>query len=342
MRPGVHRARYPRACHQRQRLMLQVSCFSCRRILPDLVSCELQKYTGFELDKVKNIGWIGTGVMGGPMCGHLLAAGYTVAVFSRTKEKATDLIENGATWCTSPADVAGQSDVVFTMVGTPAEVRQVYFSAEGIFGGLNKASTIVDMSTTAPSLSLEIADEANQLGANAVDAPVSGGDIGARDATLSIMAGGKESVVNEVRPLLDCMGKSITYMGPAGSGQHTKLCNQLVVAGTMIGVCEALLYASKAGLDCHQLIAAIRPGAAACWTLDNLAPRIIKGDDAPGFMVDHFLKDLGIAVQEAEAMQLDLPGLKLARDLYLETQKIGHGQSGTQALIHALKKLNKS
>jgi len=219
---------------------------------------------------------------------------------------------------------------------------QVYFSAEGIFSRLNKASTIVDMSTTAPSLSLEIADAANQQGAHAVDAPVSGGDIGARDASLSIMAGGKESVVNEVRPLLDCMGKSITYMGPSGSGQHTKLCNQLVVAGTMIGVCEALLYASKAGLDCNQLIVAIRPGAAACWTLDNLAPRIIKGDDAPGFMVDHFLKDLGIAVQESQALQLDLPGLKLAHELYLETQKIGHGQSGTQALIHALKKLSKS
>jgi len=291
------------------------------------------------LNKAKTIGWIGTGVMGGAMCGHLLAAGHTVSVFSRTREKATDLVQKGATWCASPAAVAAQSGIVFTMVGTPAEVRQVYFSADGIFDGLNKASTMVDMSTTAPSLSLEIAETASQSGSYAVDAPVSGGDIGARDATLSIMAGGKESVVNEVRPLLDCMGKSITYMGPAGSGQHAKLCNQLVVAGTMIGVCEALLYASKAGLDCNQLIAAIRPGAAGCWTLDNLAPRIIKGDDAPGFMVNHFLKDLGIAVQEARALQLDLPGLKLAHKLYLETQKIGHGQSGTQALIHALNEL---
>ncbi len=291
------------------------------------------------MNKAKTIGWIGTGVMGGAMCGHLLAAGHTVSVFSRTREKATDLVQKGATWCASPAAVAAQSGIVFTMVGTPAEVRQVYFSADGIFDGLNKASTMVDMSTTAPSLSLEIAETASQSGSYAVDAPVSGGDIGARDATLSIMAGGKESVVNEVRPLLDCMGKSITYMGPAGSGQHAKLCNQLVVAGTMIGVCEALLYASKAGLDCNQLIAAIRPGAAGCWTLDNLAPRIIKGDDAPGFMVNHFLKDLGIAVQEARALQLDLPGLKLAHKLYLETQKIGHGQSGTQALIHALNEL---
>lgn len=291
------------------------------------------------MNKTKTIGWIGTGVMGGPMCGHLLAAGHAVSVFSRTREKAAGLIQKGATWCASPAAVAAQSDIIFTMVGTPAEVREVYFSAEGIFNGLNKGSTMVDMSTTAPSLSREIAESANQSGSYAVDAPVSGGDIGARDASLSIMAGGKESVVNAVRPLLDCLGRSITYMGSAGSGQHTKLCNQLVVAGTMIGVCEALLYASKAGLDCNQLIAAIRPGAAGCWTLDNLAPRIIKGDDAPGFMVDHFLKDLGIAVQEARALQLDLPGLKLAHELYLETQRIGHGQSGTQALIHALKKL---
>lgn len=286
------------------------------------------------------IGWIGTGVMGEPMCGHLLTAGYAISVFSRTQEKTSELVEKGACWCASPALVAAQSDAVFTMVGSPDEVREVYFSAEGVFAGLKKGATVVDMSTTAPSLSLEIADKAHRQGAYAVDAPVSGGDIGARDGSLSIMAGGGESIVNQLQPLFGCLGKSVIYMGPAGSGQHTKLCNQLVVAGTMIGVCEALLFGSKAGLDCNQLVAAIRPGAAGCWALDNLAPRIIKGDDAPGFMVDHFLKDLGIALQEAEALQLNLPGLKLAHDLYLETQTIGHGQSGTQALIHALKQIS--
>jgi 3-hydroxyisobutyrate dehydrogenase len=293
------------------------------------------------LDVQKKIGWVGVGVMGEPMCGHLLVEGYAVNVFSRTQEKATGLLQKGAFWCGSAAEVAARSDIIFTMVGSPDEVREVYFSAEGVFNGIKSGSTVVDMSTTAPSLSLEIAEKARQLGVQAVDAPVSGGDVGARDGTLSIMAGGEEPVVNEVRPLFDCLGKSIIYMGSAGSGQHTKLCNQLVVAGTMIGVCEALLYASKSGLDCNQLIAAIRPGAAGCWTLDNLAPRIVKGDDAPGFMVDHFIKDLGIAVKEAEALQLDLPGLKLAHDLYTETQKIGHGQSGTQALIHALESMNR-
>lgn len=288
----------------------------------------------------KKIGWIGAGVMGKSMCGHLLAAGYDVCVFSRTRGKTTGLIQKGATWCASAAEVAARSDIVFTMVGTPDEVRDVYFSAEGLFSGLEHGSTVVDMSTTAPSLSLEIAEKAQLIGVHAVDAPVSGGDVGARNGSLSIMAGGEESIVDKVRPLFDCMGESVIYMGPAGSGQHTKLCNQLVVAGTMIGVCEALLYAGKSGLDCGQLVAAIRSGAAGCWTLDNLAPRIIKGDDAPGFMVDHFIKDLGIAVKEAQALQLDLPGLKLAHNLYLETQKTGHGKSGTQALIHALENMN--
>ena len=274
------------------------------------------------------------------MCGHLLAAGYTVYVYSRTREKADGLLQNGDTWCDSPAEVAARSDVVFTMVGTPDEVRDVYFSAEGVFAGIKQGSIVIDMSTTAPSLSLEIAEMAQSRGVRAIDAPVSGGDVGARNASLSIMVGGEESVHNQVRSLFECMGKSVNYMGPAGSGQHTKLCNQLVVAGTMLGVCEALLYANKSGLDCTQLVAAIRPGAAGCWTLDNLAPRIINGDDAPGFMVDHFIKDLGIAVKQAEALRLDLPGLRLAHELYLETQKMGHGKSGTQALIHALENMN--
>jgi 3-hydroxyisobutyrate dehydrogenase len=289
------------------------------------------------LDKIEKIGWIGTGVMGEPMCGHLMDVGYGVSVHSRTLEKARNLIQEGAVWCESPAEVAQQSDFIFTMVGSPAEVREVYFSDRGVFQGLRSGSVVIDMSTTAPSLSCEIANHASKVGAQAIDAPVSGGDVGAREASLSIMAGGDESAVESVRPFFDCMGKSVAYMGLAGSGQHTKLCNQLVVAGSMIGVCEALIYASKAGINCNQLVAAIRPGAAGCWTLDNLAPRIIKGDDAPGFMVDHFIKDLGIAVKEAEVLGLSLPGLMLAHQLYIETQKIGHGKSGTQALIHSIR-----
>jgi 3-hydroxyisobutyrate dehydrogenase len=294
------------------------------------------------LNKTMKIGWIGTGVMGEPMCDHLIDAGHSVTVYTRSREKAKKLEQKGAAWCEVASDVAKQSDFIFTMVGSPAEVRDVYFSEHGILQGLRPGSIVVDMSTTAPSLSCEIASHARKIGAQAVDAPVSGGDIGAKDATLSIMAGGDVSAVDAVRPLFDCMGKSVVYMGSAGSGQHTKLCNQLVVAGTMIGVCESLIYANKSGLDCNQLIAAIRPGAAGCWVLDNLAPRIIESDDTPGFMVDHFIKDLGIAVKEAEVLELNLPGLKLAHRLYIETQKMGHGQSGTQALIHAIRNLSQS
>lgn len=279
--------------------------------------------------------------MGEPMCRHLLVAGHRVRVFSRTQDKTTGLVQNGALWCDSPAEVAQASDIVFTMVGIPEEVRSVYFAEDGVFEGISNGNTVVDMSTTSPSLSVEIASRAGQRGVHAVDAPVSGGDVGARNATLSIMAGGEEAIVNDLRPLFDCFGKSVMYMGAAGNGQHTKMCNQLVVAGTMIGVCEALLYADVSGLDSNQLVLAIRRGAAGCWTLDNLAPRIIKGDDAPGFMVNHFIKDLGIAVAEAEAMQLDLPGLKLAHALYQKTQEIGHGKSGTQALIHAIRALSR-
>ena len=282
------------------------------------------------------IGWIGTGVMGAPMCGHLIAAGYTASVHSRTRSKAEPLIAQGAVWCDTPAAVAERSDVVFTMVGHSSEVHDVYFAQRGIFAGLQPAAVVVDMGTTPPSLTAAIASHAVSMGARAIDAPVSGGDIGARNGTLSIMAGGEEQIVEQVRPLFDCMASTVAWMGEAGSGQHTKMANQLTVAGTMIGVCEALVYAGRAGVDLEKLVAVISKGAAGCWTLDNLAPRIIKGDDAPGFMVDHFVKDLGIALNECEQMGITLPGLQLANRLYKQLQTIGHGQSGTQALIHAI------
>ena len=287
----------------------------------------------------QTIGWIGTGTMGLPMCGHLLSAGYSLAVNSRTRSKAERLLSQGAQWCETPAEVARRSTTIFTMVGKPEEVSAVYFSDDGIFSGLQADTVVVDMGTTPPSMSAEIANRATELNAHAVDAPVSGGDVGARNATLSIMVGGDEAVVESVRPMFECMAKSIAVMGGPGSGQHTKMANQLTVAGTMIGVCEALVYSAKAGLELDRLVAAISQGAAGCWTLDNLAPRIIQGDDAPGFMVDHFVKDLGIALAESEQMGLKLPGLDLAGRLYQQLQQLGHGQSGTQALVHAIKSL---
>ncbi len=283
-------------------------------------------------------GWIGLGLMGEPMCQHLVTAGYPMAVFTRSKDKASSVVGNGAIWCESPAEVANCSSVIFTMVGSEQDVRNVYFSAEGLFAKDLNDKLFIDMGTTAPALTKELAGYAKEHGAQFIDAPVSGGDVGARNATLSIMVGGDDSAIKNVTGLFEHLGNA-TIMGESGSGQHTKMCNQIVVAGTMIGVCEALLYARKAGLDCEALISAIRPGAAGCWTLDNLAPRMIRRDFAPGFMVDHFIKDLGIAVNEIELMNLELPGLALARNLYERLSELGHGRSGTQALILALEKM---
>ena len=286
------------------------------------------------------IGWIGTGLMGASMCGHLVAAGYPVRVHSRTRGKADDLVEKGAVWCDTPAAAAAPAEIVFTMVGKPDEVHDVYFGTQGVFAGLEAGATVVDMGTTPPSLTRLISSHAISIGANAVDAPVSGGDIGARDGTLSVMAGGDEDVVESLQPLFDCMANTVAWMGAAGNGQHTKMANQLTAAGTMVGVCEALVYAERAGIDLEKLVAVISRGAAGCWALDNLAPRMISGDDAPGFMVDHFVKDLGIALDECEQMGITLPGLELASRLYRQTQDLGHGQSGTQALIHAIRALS--
>ncbi len=285
--------------------------------------------------KNTKLGWIGLGVMGESMCQHLLAAGYPMSVYTRSQEKASAARDAGALWCESPAEVVAQSDVVFTMVGMEQEVRDVYFSANGLLSSEITDKIFIDMGTTAPSLTLEIAQYVKQHGGYSIDAPVSGGDVGARNASLSIMAGGELDIIERVKGLFDYLG-SVQVMGGAGTGQHTKMCNQITVAGTMIGVCEALLYAKHAGLNCETMVAAIRPGAAGCWTLDNLAARIISQDFTPGFMVDHFIKDLAIAVNEAEMMGLELPGLSLAKSLYEKTRDIGHGKSGTQALLLAL------
>jgi 3-hydroxyisobutyrate dehydrogenase len=286
------------------------------------------------------ISWIGTGVMGVSMCGHLLARGATVSVFTRTREKAQPLLDRGAHWAPSPSAAASQADAVFTMVGFPADVRDVYFSANGVLAGARAGSVLVDMTTTEPTLAAEIARAAAQRGASALDAPVSGGDVGARNATLSIMVGGDVSALARVRPLLEAMGRTIVHEGGPGSGQHTKMCNQIVIAGTMIGVCESLLYGARAGLDLPTMLQSIRGGAAGCWTLDNLAPRVLNGNFDPGFMVEHFVKDMGIALDEAARMQLALPGLALVRQLYLAAAAQGHGRSGTHALYLALRQLS--
>ena len=286
------------------------------------------------------LGWIGTGVMGSSMCGHLLAKGYGVTVFNRTKTKAQPLLHKGAAWADSPRVVAENSDVAFTMVGFPQDVREVYFSANGVLAGAKPGAILVDMTSTAPSLAKEIYAAAKTKGASALDAPVSGGDVGARNATLSIMVGGDKAACETVLPLLQALGKSIVHQGGAGAGQHTKLCNQIVIAGTMIGVCESLLYGKRAGLDLETMLQSIRGGAAACWSLDNYAPRILKGNFDPGFFVDHFVKDLGLALEEARRMDLQLPGLALAHELYRKVQALGHGRKGTHALYLASEEMS--
>ncbi len=286
------------------------------------------------------IGWIGAGVMGASMCMHLVKAGYRTTVYTRTRKKAEGLIKAGAVWAKSPKDAASKSDVVFTIVGFPHDVKEVYFGKDGIFGGLRKGSILVDMTTTEPLLAEEIYAAAKKAGASAVDAPVSGGDIGARDGKLSIMAGGDKKTFDAVKPLLGLMGKNIMYQGGAGSGQHAKMCNQIMAASLMIGMCETLLYAHKSGLDPETMLKSVSRGAAACWMLDNLAPRVLKRDFSPGFYVEHFIKDMGIALKEADRMNLVLPGLSLVRQLYVAARAQGHGRKGTQALMLALEAMS--
>jgi 3-hydroxyisobutyrate dehydrogenase len=286
------------------------------------------------------IGWIGTGVMGSSMAGHLQAAGHEMFVFNRTKEKADALVDAGAIWCESPPDVARQSEIVFTIVGYPYDVEETYLGENGVLTVDGPCRIIVDMTTSKPSLAVAIAEAATAKNIRSLDAPVSGGDIGARNAKLAIMVGGDESVYREVLPLFELMGENIALMGGPGAGQHTKMCNQVLVAGTIIGVCESLLYAVRVGLDQQAVIDIIGKGAASSWTINNLGPRIVKGDFDPGFFVEHFIKDMGIALHEAAAIDLSLPGLALVHQLYTAVKAQGHGRLGTQALMLALKSLN--
>lgn len=292
------------------------------------------------MSQPQKLAWIGTGVMGASMCGHLIAAGHDVVVYTRTRDKATGLLDRGARWAGTPKDAAAGADVVFTMVGMPEDVREVYLGTDGILAGAKSGMVTVDMTSTSPTLAVEIDEIARTKGVATVDAPVSGGDVGARNATLSIMVGGNADTVASVRPLLELMGKTIVHQGPVGAGQHTKLCNQIVIAGTMIGVCESLIYAKRAGLGLETMLQSISGGAAGCWALSNLAPRVLKGDFEPGFFIDHFVKDMGIALEECRRMKLKLPGLTLVHSIYQRTQQLGLGRKGTQALYLALEEMN--
>ena len=286
------------------------------------------------------IGWIGVGVMGGSMCSHLLEAGYQVTVTSRTRSKAEPLMQKGAQWQDTATKVAAASDVVFSMTGFPHETREALLGELGALSGLGPGTVLVDMATGPPSLAVEVAAAAAKKQVAAVDAPVSGGDIGARQGTLSIMAGGDAEVVESLQPLWSLLGNTVGHQGGPGSGQHTKMVNQILIAANMVGVCEALVYAEAAGLNLETVMESVASGAAGSWSLSNLGRRMMDGDDAPGFLVEHFVKDLGIAVGEAEAMHLKLPGLALSKQLYQALKDQGHGRSGTQSLIHAVAKLS--
>ena len=286
------------------------------------------------------IGWVGTGVMGRWMCQHLMTKGYTATVYNRTKERARPLLDAGAAWAETPQDVARRSDVVFAIVGFPKDVREVFLGPAGVLAGARAGMGIVDMTTSDPSLAREIHAAAKEKGVASLDAPVSGGDVGARGAALSIMVGGEPAVAEALRPLLECMGKTIVHQGGPGAGQHTKMVNQILIATNMIGVCEALLYGRKAGLDLKTVLQSVGGGAAASWSLNNLGPRIIDRDFEPGFFVEHFIKDMGIALDEAKRLNLSLPGLALANQLYIALQAQGFGRKGTQALYLALEELS--
>ncbi len=278
------------------------------------------------------IGFIGTGVMGKSMAAHLLNAGYPVIVYTRTKGKAADLIAMGAQWTETVKEMAEKANVIFTMVGYPHDVEEVYFGENGLIENGKKGSYFIDMTTSSPSLAVKIYEEAKRHGISALDAPVSGGDIGAREAKLSIMAGGDKEAFDEVLPLLKKLGTNIVYQGISGSGQHAKMSNQIVIASTMIGVTEAIIYAEKAGLDPDKVLKSISTGAAGSWSLSNLVPRMLQGDFKPGFYIKHFIKDMNIALEEAGKMEMDAPGLALAESIYSDLAEKGEENSGTQAI----------
>lgn len=281
------------------------------------------------------IGFVGTGVMGSSMAKHLLNGGYEVHIYTRTKEKAAELLELGMVWHDSPGELASVCGVIVTIVGYPSDVEAIYLGEGGIVRSAKPGTFLIDMTTSSPALAVRIHQEAAKAGLHALDAPVSGGDIGARNATLSIMVGGEEPAFEAMRPLLALMGQNIILQGAPGAGQHTKMVNQIAIASNMIGVCEALVYAKHAGLELDNVLRSIESGAAGSWSLANLAPRVIAGNYEPGFYIKHFIKDMGIALDAAAEMEIELPGLKLAREMYGRLADAGLADKGTQALYLA-------
>ena len=291
--------------------------------------------------KIKpKVGWIGLGVIGTSMAGHLIKQGCSLVVHSRTRSKADQLIQLGAEWIDSPSEVAGNVDYLFSMVGYPEDVEEVYFGGSGIFSNLSKGTILIDMTTSSPDLAQKISIYASERGSSTLDAPVSGGDIGAREARLAIMSGGNQVAYDQTLPLLQILGDTINYFGESGSGQRTKMSNQILIASTMVGTVESLLYAEKANLDLNQVIEMIGKGAAGCWSLNQLGPRMLKQDWEPGFYVKHFVKDMGIALNDAKRMGIRLQGLELAYQFYKKVCQSGYEEQGTQVLLKVLKDLN--
>ncbi|WP_080146158.1 NAD(P)-dependent oxidoreductase [Marinilactibacillus piezotolerans] len=282
---------------------------------------------------METIGFIGTGVMGASIVKHLLSSGYKVNVYNRTKSKTDELVDLGAVWKETPKSVAEASELIFTMVGFPEDVKEVYYGENGIFNGVQPDSILVDLTTSKPSLAEEIYQTAKEKGVSSLDAPVSGGDLGARNGTVTTMVGGDEAAFEKVKPVFMTFSGTLELQGPAGSGQHTKMANQIMIAGTMTGLTELLVYAKAAGLNLEKVLKTVGGGSAANWSLQNYGPRILKEDYSAGFFVKHYIKDLGIALAEAEKLGIHLPATENAKRLYDQLKEDGHADDGTQALI---------
>lgn len=285
----------------------------------------------------KTIGFVGTGVMGKSMTGHLIDKGYEVNVYNRTKSKADDLVEKGATWCDTIATLSEKSDIIISIVGYPKDVESIYLSQDGILNHAKENSIVIDMTTSSPALAHDIYEKAKERNIKSLDAPVSGGDVGAKNAALTIMVGGDQEAYNQVEDIFNLLGKNVVYQGKSGNGQHTKLSNQIAIAAGMLGVAEAIIYAEEAGLDIDKVFNSIEHGAAGSWSLSNLGPRMVKEDYAPGFYVKHFIKDMKLAIEESEKMGLYMPGLLKAKEVYDALSKAGYDDNGTQAVIQLLK-----
>ena len=294
------------------------------------------------MKKRTTVGWLGTGVMGAPMAGHLLKAGHSLVIHTRTRSKADALIELGAEWGATPREVAGRADYVFTMLGYPHDVEEIYGGEAGVLAGCRPNSVLVDMTTSSPELAKRIAGEARERDAELIDAPVSGGDVGAQKGTLAIMCGGERSAFEQALPFLEQMGEKIELFGSSGSGQRVKMANQILIASTMVGAVESLLYAERANLDMMQVIGLIGQGAAGCWSINQLGPRMVESDWEPGFFVKHFVKDMRIALDDSKRMDLNLKGLGLAFEFYERVEMEGFGEKGTQVLLKVLREMNGS